>query len=146
MLILVAVFTFIAEKTTFGRSIYAIGGNIEAAKFSGLNVRRNLITVYILNGLMAAIAGIILSARLNAGTPTAGDGMELDAIASAVIGGISMAGGEGKVPGAILGALFMATIDNGMSLMNVEAFWQYIVKGIILVGAIWFDLYTKNKR
>ncbi len=146
MLILVAVFTFIAEKTTFGRSIYAIGGNIEAAKFSGLNVRRNLITVYILNGLMAAIAGIILSARLNAGTPTAGDGMELDAIASAVIGGISMAGGEGKVPGAILGALFMTTIDNGMSLMNVEAFWQYIVKGIILVGAIWFDLYTKNKR
>ena len=146
MLILVAVFTFIAEKTTFGRSIYAIGGNIEAAKFSGLNVRRNLITVYILNGLMAAIAGIILSARLNAGTPTAGDGMELDAIASAVIGGISMAGGEGKVPGAILGALLMATIDNGMSLMNVEAFWQYIVKGIILVGAIWFDLYTKNKR
>lgn len=146
MLALVGVFTFIAEKTTFGRSIYAIGGNIEAAKFSGLNVTKNLIIVYALNGLMAAIAGIVLSARLNAGTPTAGSGMELDAIAAAVIGGMSMTGGEGKLGGAMLGALFMATIDNGMSLMNLEAFWQYIVKGAILVTAVWFDISMKNKH
>jgi D-xylose transport system permease protein len=144
MVILVVIFTFVAEKTTFGRSIYAIGGNIEAAKYSGINVKRNLLIVYSLNGLIAAIAGIVLSARLNAGTPTGGMNMELDAIAAAVIGGTSMSGGSGKVAGAILGALFIATIDNGMSMMNMEAFWQYIVKGIILVGAVLFDIRTKS--
>ncbi|MGI6779065.1 MAG: sugar ABC transporter permease [Acetivibrionales bacterium] len=144
MLALVVIFTFIAEKTTFGRSIYAIGGNIEAAKYSGINVSRNILIVYALNGLMAAIAGIVLSARLNAGVPSSGQNMELDAIAAAVIGGTSMSGGSGKVAGAILGALFMATIDNGMSLMNMEAYWQYIVKGLILVAAVWFDIRTKK--
>jgi len=144
MVILVVIFTFIAEKTTFGRSIYAIGGNIEAAKYSGINVRRNLLIVYGLNGFIAAIAGIVLSARLNAGTPTGGINMELDAIAAAVIGGTSMSGGSGKVAGAILGALFIATIDNGMSMMNMEAFWQYIVKGFILVAAVLFDIRTKS--
>ena len=99
-----------------------------------------------LNGLMAAIAGIVLSARLNAGTPTAGRNMELDAIAAAVIGGTSMSGGSGKVIGAIFGAMFMATINNGMSMMNMEAFWQFIVKGGILVLAVWFDMYHKKKK
>lgn len=145
MLILVVIFTFIAEKTTFGRSIYAMGGNFEAALYSGIKVKRNLVIVYMLNGLMAAIAGIILSARLNAGTPTAGMNMELDAIAAAVIGGTSMSGGSGKVTGAIMGAFFMASIDNGMSMMNVDAYWQYIVKGIILVVAVWFDIYSNEK-
>lgn len=145
MVLLVVIFTFIAEKTTFGRSIYAIGGNIEAAKYAGLNVKRNILIVYILNGLMAAIAGIVMSARLNAGAPAAGMNMELDAIAAAVIGGTSMSGGTGKVAGALLGAFFMATIDNGMSMMNLEAFWQYIVKGFVLVMAVWFDIYTKSR-
>ncbi|NQT60864.1 MAG: sugar ABC transporter permease [Bacteroidetes bacterium] len=145
MLILVVLFTFVSEKTTFGRSIYAMGGNYEAALYSGIKVKRNLVIVYMLNGLMAAIAGIILSARLNAGTPTAGMNMELDAIAAAVIGGTSMSGGSGKVTGAIMGAFFMASIDNGMSMMNVDAYWQYIVKGIILVVAVWFDIYSNEK-
>lgn len=144
MVALVVVFTFIAEKTTFGRSIYAIGGNIEAARYSGINVKRNLLSVYILMGVMSAIGGIVLAARLNAGTPQAGTNMELDAIASAVIGGTSMSGGSGRIAGAILGALFMATIDNGMSMMNMDAFWQYIVKGIILVAAVWFDIRMKK--
>lgn len=143
--ILMAIFTFIAEKTTFGRTIYAMGGNVEATKYSGINVKRNLVYVYMLNGFVAAIAGIVLSARLNAGTPSAGMNMELDAIAAAIIGGTSMSGGAGKVAGAALGALFMATIDNGMSMMNMDAYWQYIVKGIILVTAVWFDIYTKKK-
>jgi len=146
MILVMIILTFIAEKTTFGRSIYAIGGNIEATKYSGIKVRKNLVIVFMINGLMAALAGIILSARLNAGTPTAGLNMELDAIAAAVIGGTSMSGGAGKVAGAALGALFMATIDNGMSLMNMDAYWQYVVKGIILVTAVWFDIYTKKKK
>ncbi|NDL67503.1 sugar ABC transporter permease [Anaerotalea alkaliphila] len=146
MVVLMVIFTFVAEKTTFGRSIYAMGGNMEASKYSGIDVRKNLVIVYMLNGVLAAIAGIVLSARLNAGTPSAGMNMELDAIAAAVIGGASMSGGSGKVAGAALGALFMATIDNGMSMMNMDAYWQYIVKGFILVIAVGFDIYTKNKR
>jgi D-xylose transport system permease protein len=144
MLVLVIIVTFIAEKTTFGRRVYAIGGNIDAAKYSGINVERNIAFVYALNGLLAAVAGLILAARLNAGTPEAGLNLELDAIAAAVIGGTSMTGGVGKVVGAILGALIMATIDNGMSMMNLDAYWQYIVKGLILGAAVWFDIKTKK--
>ena len=146
MAVLMAIFTFVAEKTTFGRSIYAMGGNIEATKYSGINVRKNLLVVFILNGMLASIAGMVLAARLNAGAPTSGDKMELDAIAAAVIGGTSMSGGSGRVIGAALGALFMATINNGMSMMNMDAYWQYMVKGVILVTAVWFDIYTKNKK
>ncbi|HYE83520.1 MAG TPA: sugar ABC transporter permease [Clostridia bacterium] len=144
MFILVLIFSFIAEKTTFGRRIYAIGGNIDAAKYSGINVKRNIVMVYCLNTLMAAIAGLILAARLNAGTPQAGINLELDAIAAAVIGGTSMTGGVGRVAGAILGGLIMATIDNGMSMMNLDAYWQYMVKGVILITAVWFDIKTKK--
>jgi len=146
MIALVLILTFIAEHTVFGRSIYAMGGNLEATRYSGIKVERNLVIVYIINGVMAATAGIILAARLNAGTPTAGYTLELDAIAAAVIGGASMTGGTGKVAGAILGALFMASIDNGMSIMNLDAYWQFIVKGTILVVAVWFDIYSSKKK
>ena len=145
MLILVITLTFLADKTTFGRSVYAIGGNLQAAIFSGIPVKKIVLIVFALNGLIAAIAGVILSARLNAGSPATGTMMELDAIASAVIGGTSLMGGKGKVYGAILGALIMASLDNGMSLLDMDAFWQYIVKGSILVFAVWFDVYTKKK-
>jgi D-xylose transport system permease protein len=145
--VLAILLTILAGRTTFGRSIYAIGGNLEAAKYSGLKVRKNLILVYILHGLMVSIAGLILAARLNAGTVTVTNmNLELDAIAAAVIGGTSMTGGAGKVGGALLGALIMASIDNGMSMMNMDAFWQYIVKGIILVAAVWFDIYTRSRK
>jgi len=145
MLILVLIFTFIADRTKFGRSVYAIGGNLQAAIFSGIKVKKVVLIVFALNGLMAAVAGIVLSARLNAGSPSAGMMLELDAIAAAVIGGTSLMGGRGKIYGAILGALIMATLDNGMSLLNVEAFWQYIVKGLILILAVWFDVFTKKR-
>ena len=147
MFLLVGVLTVIAERTTFGRSIYAIGGNLDAAKYSGINVKKNLVMVYALHGLMIGVAGIVLAARLNASTTTAANmSLELDAIAAAVIGGTSMTGGIGKVAGAIIGGLIMATIDNGMSMMNLDASWQYIVKGAILVAAVWFDIRTNKKR
>lgn len=147
MLALMLIFTVIADKTTFGRKVYAIGGNIAAARYSGINVKKCLTIVYVLNGFMAAVAGLILTARLDA-SPTQAPNMslELDAIAAAVIGGTSMTGGVGKVAGAILGALIMATIDNGMSLMNLMPAWQFLVKGMILVAAVWFDMQSQKKK
>ncbi len=147
MLVLMIIFTVIADKTLFGRKIYALGGNLAAARYSGINVKKNLTIVYALNGLLAAVAGLILSARLNASpTQAANMNLELDAIAAAVIGGTSMTGGVGKVMGAILGALIMATIDNGMSIMNLMPAWQFLVKGLILVAAVWFDMRTSRKK
>ncbi|HOP75281.1 MAG TPA: sugar ABC transporter permease [Bacillota bacterium] len=144
VLALTIIFTFITNKTKFGRQVYAIGGNIEAARLSGINVRRCTLMIFVLASLLAAIAGILTTARLNAATTTAGTGAELDAIASCVIGGTSFSGGVGSIPGAILGALVMASLDNGMSMMNAEAFWQYIVKGFVLLLAVWMDIKTKK--
>lgn len=147
MVIVVLIFTFISQKTTFGRSVYAIGGNIAAARYAGINVKKNLTLVYCLNGLLCAVAAVVYTARLNGGTAQAANGnYELDAIAAAVIGGTSMTGGVGKVSGAILGAVIMMSIDNGMSTMNLDAYWQYIVKGLILVAAVWFDTQTKKTK
>lgn len=146
MLALSLIFTFVAERITFGRSVYAIGGNREASKYAGINVNRITTSVFMLSGAMSAVAGIIMAARLNAGAPQAGLNMETDAIAAAVIGGISMTGGIGRVSGALIGAVVMATLDNGMSMMNVQAFWQYIVKGGVLIFAVWFDISSKNKQ
>ncbi|MCC8165988.1 MAG: sugar ABC transporter permease, partial [Planctomycetes bacterium] len=147
MLVLMIIFSLIAERTTFGRKIYAIGGNVAAARYSGIDVKRSLAIVYALNGLLAGVAGIVLTARLNAGpTAAANMNLELDAIAAAVIGGTSMTGGVGKVAGAILGAMIMATIANGMSMMNLMPAWQFFVKGVILVAAVWFDLQTQKKK
>jgi D-xylose transport system permease protein len=147
MFVVAIVLTLLAMNTTFGRSIYAIGGNLDAARFSGIKVKKNLVILYAIHGVMVAIAGLILAARLNAGTVTVANmNLELDAIAAAVIGGTSMSGGIGKVAGALLGALIMASIDNGMSMMNIDAFWQYIVKGIILVAAVWFDIFTRSRK
>ncbi|MGI6153671.1 MAG: ABC transporter permease subunit, partial [Christensenellaceae bacterium] len=145
LFVLVLVLTFIAEKTVFGRSIYAIGGNVEAVRYAGINVEKNTMVVYVVSGITAAIAGIVLTARQAAGLPSSGQNMELDGIASAVIGGASMSGGIGRVYGAIIGALMMATIDNGMAMLNMETFWQYIVKGGILVAAVLFDVKSKSK-
>jgi ABC-type xylose transport system, permease component len=147
MFVLVILLTLVAERTTFGRSIYAIGGNLDAARYSGINVKKNLVFVYAIHGFMIGVAGLVMAARLNASTTNVANmSLELDAIAAAVIGGTSMTGGIGKASGAILGALMMATIDNGMSMMNLDAFWQYIVKGIILVAAVWFDIRTNKKK
>ncbi|MBG6249318.1 MULTISPECIES: xylose ABC transporter permease XylH [Symbiopectobacterium] len=136
---------FMATRTAFGRRIYAIGGNIEAARLSGINVARSKLAVFAINGLMVAVAGLILSSRLGAGSPSAGNIAELDAIAECVIGGTSLAGGVGSVAGAVMGAFIMASLDNGMSMLDVPTFWQYIVKGSILLLAVWMDTATKRK-
>ncbi|GJL33313.1 Xylose transport system permease protein XylH [Phytobacter ursingii] len=136
---------FMATRTAFGRRIYAIGGNLEAARLSGINVERTKLAVFAINGVMVAIAGLILSSRLGAGSPSAGNIAELDAIAACVIGGTSLAGGIGSVAGAVMGAFIMASLDNGMSMMDVPTFWQYIVKGAILLLAVWMDSATKRR-
>ncbi len=137
---------FIAKNTTFGRHIYAIGGNIEASRLSGINVEQRKLAIYGMNGLLVGIAALILTSRLGAGSPSAGNIAELDAIAACVIGGASMSGGVGTVFGAVVGAFIMAALDNGMSMMDVPTFWQYIVKGTILLLAVWMDSATKQAR
>ena len=136
---------WLPTKTPLGRYIYAIGGNLEAARLSGINVERTKLAVFAINGLMVAIAGLILSSRLGAGSPSAGNIAELDAIAACVIGGTSLAGGIGSVAGAVMGAFIMSALDNGMSMMDVATFWQYIVKGAILLLAVWMDSATKRR-
>ncbi|TKI05137.1 sugar ABC transporter permease [Martelella alba] len=148
VLILVALMLaglFLASRTAFGRRVYAIGGNIDAARLSGVNVERTKMAVFAINGLMVAVAGLILSSRLGAGSPSAGNIAELDAIAACVIGGTSLAGGVGSVAGAVMGAFIMASLDNGMSMLDVSTFWQYIVKGAILLLAVWMDTATKKR-
>lgn len=142
---LVIVMTFIANNTTFGRYVYAIGGNREAAAYSGVNIKKTNMTIFLIMGLLSALAGIVLTSRLNAATTSAGTGFEMDAIASAIIGGTSTLGGVGTVPGAIIGALVMASIDNGMSLMNIDYSILTIVKGLVLVLAVWMDVSTKKR-
>lgn len=142
---LVALFQFLATRTRFGRYVYAIGGNAEAARFSGIDIGRESLKVFVLAGSLAAVAGLVMTSRLGAATITAGQSYELDAVAACVIGGTSLSGGRGSITGAIVGALVMASLDNGMSMMNTDAFWQYIVKGLILVLAVWVDVRSKER-
>ena len=143
---LILVATYVAKRTSFGRRVYAIGGNIEATRMSGVNVERTKMLVFGFNGMMVAVAALILTSRLGAGSPAAGNMAELDAIAACVIGGTSLAGGVGAVFGAIIGALIMASLDNGMSMLDVPTFWQLIVKGMILLLAVWLDVKTKRAQ
>ncbi len=145
LFILVVIFKIVSEHTRFGRYLYAIGGNQEAAKYSGINIRFNTLMAFVLMGLLCGIGGVVLSARLNGATTSAGTGFELDVIAACVIGGTSLMGGVGNVTGAIVGALIMASLDNGMVLLNTPTFWQYIVKGLILMFAVLIDFQTKQK-
>lgn len=146
LLILAFIFSLIATKTVYGRSVYSIGGNLEAAELAGIRTKLIVLVVFMVSGLFSALAGMVLTARLDAATAAAGDSMELDAIASCVIGGTSMSGGVGKVPGVLIGALVMSSLNNGMSLINLENFWQFIVKGIVLVLAVWIDTATGKKK
>lgn len=144
VIFIAAIFIFISNKTAFGRFVYAIGGNQEAAALSGINIKLNTLWVFIIMGALSGVAGVILTSRLNAATVSAGTSYELDAIAACVIGGTSLMGGKGKIVGALIGALIMASIDNGMSMMNIGAYWQYIVKGMILILAVWVDIASKK--
>ncbi len=142
---LVILVNFVAENTTFGRHLYAIGGNSDAAKLSGINIRLKTFFVFVLMGTITAIAGMIFLARQGSADTSAGNLFELDAIAAAVIGGTSLSGGQGTIPGAIIGALVMESLTNGMSLMNMPIAYQYIIKGLILLLAVWVDIATRKR-
>ena len=146
LILVVLVCRFVAERTIFGRRLYAIGGNSEAALLSGIDLKKNLLGLYMLFGGLTALAGMVMTARLNAATTSAGVNMELDAIAAAVIGGTSLMGGEGKITGAVIGALIMSSLDNGMSLMNLDSAYQYIIKGLILLLAVWADVAMRRRK
>lgn len=146
LLVIVSVFTVMSNKTVFGRRIYAIGSNLEATRLSGVNTEIVRLIVFGLMGLMCAFAGLTTTARLAAGSPSAGADGAMDAIASCFIGGTSMRGGIGTVGGAMIGALMMSSLDNGMSMMGIDTFWQMIVKGSILIIAVWMDVMSGSER
>jgi len=142
---LIAIYTFIMSRTVFGRHVYAIGGNVDAATMSGVNTRRVDFLVMTNMGLLAGLAGLVTTARLTAANPKAGVNFELDAIAAAFIGGAAVTGGVGTVIGAIIGGLVMGVLNNGMSLMGVSIDWQQSIKGLVLLGAVAFDVWNKKR-
>lgn len=144
MIVLIAVFVFMLNKTKFGTYVYAIGGNRESAKVSGVPIMKVEIAVFTLTGLLSAFAGLVLASRMYSGQPSVGSGYELDAIAACVLGGVSMAGGKGRISGTVIGAMVIGIISNGLNLMGVSSFWQLIVKGVIILFAILID--TQNGK
>lgn len=144
--VVVAIYSFILNKTPLGRHIYGVGGNAQAAELAGVNVKKVTFLVFASMGLLAALAGILFTARSKSATPTAGTAFEMDAIAAAYVGGVSADGGVGKVTGSIVGALVMSSLMNGMNLMGIGISYQYIIKGAILVLAVIFDITTRKNR
>lgn len=143
--ILIAIFVFITKKTTVGRRVYAMGGNIKAAQLSGIKTERLTLLVFVNMGVLSALGGLIIAARLGQAVPAAGLGSELDVIAAVFIGGASAMGGVGQVISTVVGGFIMGVMNNGMSIMGVNVDWQQVVKGLVLLGAVIFDVYNKNK-
>lgn len=141
----VAAYSFLTTQTVIGRRIYALGGNEKAARLSGVNTQRLLFLTFVNMGALAAMAGLIVASRLNSSTPNAGEGFELDVIAACFIGGASASGGIGTVIGAVVGAFLVGVLNNGMSILGVGIDWQKVVKGLVLLLAVLFDVYNKNK-
>lgn len=146
MAVIVGIYHFITSKTVAGRQVYALGGNEKAARLSGINTKKVYFWVYTNMGFLAAIAGIVLSARNASATPKAGDGFELDAIAACYIGGAAASGGVGTVVGAVIGAFVMGILNNGMFLIGLSTDLQKVVKGLVLLGAVTFDVLSSNKK
>ncbi len=144
--IVVIVMTYLSNNTRFGRYAYAIGGNREAARLSGVNIRKNIFSVFTLMGFLCGVAGVVLASYVGYGTIAAGQGYELDAIGAAILGGTSTLGGVGTVFGAMVGALIMTSLGTGLQIMNVQAAWQYLVKGFVLVVAVYGDVYLRRNR
>ncbi len=136
----------VLTQMVIGRYVYAIGGNAEAARLSGINVRRHTILVYAISGLCSGVAAIILTARLDSAQPTAGTGYELDAIAAVVLGGTTLMGGEGGIGGTLLGAFLIGVLNNGLNLLNVSSFYQQIVKGVVILFAVLLDQRLRQRR
>ena len=145
MLVLIALFAFVTRQTTIGRRIYAMGGNEKATKLSGINTERLSFFTFVNMGVLAGLAGMIVALRLNSATPKAGVGNELDVIAACFIGGASASGGVGKITGAVIGAFIMGVMNNGMSIVGLGIDFQQMVKGLVLLAAVFFDVYNKNK-
>ena len=148
MIIIYFIMWVLLARTRFGRHVYAIGGNSEAAEHSGIDVRRSLIIVYTLSGVLAGLAGIILASRVSSGQPTAANGYETTAIAAAVVGGVSFTGGTGTIGGTFIGALIMGVINNVMNLLKLDYYYQYIAQGVVIIAAVLVDTYVKkgNKK
>ena len=145
VVILALIGHFILAYTRFGRYTYAVGSNVEAAKLSGVNVKRYLTMIYTFGGILCGFAGVILASRLSTGQPTAGTGWELDVIAACVIGGASFSGGEGNIGGAMIGAMIIGVLRNGCNLLNISNFWQLVFIGSIIIFAVFIDQYRKHK-
>ena len=145
MAALILLYTFVTTRTTVGRRVYAMGGNRLAAQLSGVRVERLTFLTFVNMGVLAGLAGLIVAARLNSATPSAGQSFELDVIAACFIGGVSASGGVGKVMGVVIGAFFMGVMNNGMSILGIGIFWQQVVKGVVLLAAVYVDVYQKSK-
>ncbi len=143
--IVMLILFFVINRTSFGRHVYAVGGNKEAAKFAGVNVKWVQMRVYMISGITAALAGVVLAARLYSGQPNVGEGFERDAIAASVLGGTSFNGGIGTLGGTVIGGLIIGVLNNGMNLLKINTYWQYVVKGGVILGAVYVD-YLKKSR
>ncbi len=144
--VLTVIYAFVTEHTTIGRRVYALGGNEKAAKLSGIRTERLMFLTFVNMGVLAALAGLIFAARLNTATPKAGFAVELDVIAAVFIGGASMSGGVGMIVGAVVGAFIMGVMNNGMSIMGIGIDYQQVIKGLVLLAAVIFDVYNKQKQ
>ena len=134
------------EQTTFGRHVYALGGNEEVARLSGINVFKRKVQIYALSGLFAGISGVIMLSRINSGQPNTSEGFEMDVITAAVLGGVSVAGGQGKIINVIAGVFIMGMLSNGMTLLNLDEYWQWVVKGLVLLFAVAFDNLQRKRQ
>jgi putative multiple sugar transport system permease protein len=141
---LILLYMFVTTRMTIGRRIYALGGNRLAAQLSGIRTERLIFLTFVNMGVLAGLAGLIVAARLNSATPSAGNSFELDVIAACFIGGASASGGVGKVMGVVIGAFVMGVMNNGMSILGIGIYWQYVVKGLVLLAAVYIDVYQKN--
>lgn len=146
VIITTIIISIILYYTKFGRRMYAVGGNVVAAKFSGIHVKKITIMVYIISGILSALAGIILASRMYSGQPTAGQGYESDAIAAAVLGGTSFNGGIGTIGGTIIGALVIGFLSNGLNLLHVSSYVQMIIKGIVIIVAVGIDIFKNHNK
>ena len=146
MIIIMALCYVVLNKPQFGRHIYALGGNKTAARFAGIRTQRIEVMVYALSGFLAGIAGIVLAARMTAGVPATGDGYECDAIAAVVLGGASFTGGIGTIGGTLIGAIIIGVLNNGLNMLNVASFWQYVAKGVVILLAVMVDVLRKQSK
>jgi ribose transport system permease protein len=146
MIIIVILFTFLVNKSIFFRRYYYIGGNEKAAELSGIRVKKMILIAFVISAVLAGIAGILLASRLGAAMSTLGRGMELRVITAVILGGASLTGGVGKIPGALLGALFMGIVANIMVISRISGLWQDIILGVILIAAVWLDMFVQRKN